>query len=324
MKGIVLAVTRIDEDVQVFERDRIHDLDETDQERLVNLKRNCNGTLSNLMTAAKNHANSAGLSPVSLLDAAASHVAVTVVDIVKMLRTRPATAQEREQSSRLSSTASTSRSPPSRTPTNGSISSPVGNLRLDNLKKGGGSIGSTSSLRDRFSPISENGGRTRGQHGADRSLDSQSSFGTGRRVVETPERYDAVDHRGGGGGGGAYGSRTVDRGHYGRPSNSSSFRYSNRGEDHQEPNGRHYSSSPDGESEGGRGRYASSVGSVDQEVFDSPPGGRIGDDVSLEQGRSDEEMWEELKVCRRRRAESRRDVAGALIVIPPCRLPRCT
>jgi hypothetical protein len=293
MKALILAVSKIDEDVQIYERDRINELDEAEQDRLHALKRNCNGTLSNLMTAAKNHATSSGLSPVSLLDAAASHLTVTVIDIVKMLRTRLATAQEREKCSRMSSSASTTRSTPPRAATNG-ISSPVGNVRLDNLKKGG-SIGSTSSFRDRFSPISEGGGRSRGQHMPERSLDSQSSFGAGRRVVETPDRYDVGGH--GGSGDVGYSSRAINRGHYGRPSGgSSSFRYSNREED-PGLNGRHYSSSPDGESEG-HGLYASSVGSVDQEVFDSPPGGRIGDDVSLEQGRSDEEAWEELKVCR--------------------------
>jgi hypothetical protein len=301
MKALVLAVSKIDEDVQTFERDRINELDDVEQDRLHVLKRNCNGTLNNLMTAAKNHATSSGLSPVSLLDAAASHLTVTVIDISKMLKIRPATAQEREQSSRYSSTASASRSPSTRTPTNG-VSSPVGNPRLGSLKKEG-SIGSTSSFRDRFSPVSESGGRPRPQHGPDRSLDTQSSFSAGRRGG-TPDYFDSGD---------TYGSKRSDnRGHYGRPSGgSSTYRYSNR-EDEPEPNGRRYSSSPDRESESRR-RYASSVGSVDHEVFDSPPGGKLGEDVSLEQGKSDEESWEELKVTSFEPSLDRNDIR--LIVV---------
>jgi hypothetical protein len=45
-------------------------------------------TLSNLVTAAKNHAQSYGLSPVSLLDAAASHVSETVLELARYVGVR--------------------------------------------------------------------------------------------------------------------------------------------------------------------------------------------------------------------------------------------
>jgi predicted nucleic acid-binding Zn-ribbon protein len=47
-------------------------------------------TANNLITATKNHASSHGLSPVSLVDAAASHLTSTVIDLVKVVKLRPA------------------------------------------------------------------------------------------------------------------------------------------------------------------------------------------------------------------------------------------
>ena len=46
-------------------------------------------TANNLITATKNHVSSQGISPVSLVDAAASHLTSTVVDLVKMVKVRP-------------------------------------------------------------------------------------------------------------------------------------------------------------------------------------------------------------------------------------------
>lgn len=94
MRQVVAAVSTIDADVQTAERTSRRSLPEADAERVVQLKGKCNATLSNLVTAAKNHATSAGLSPVSLLDAAASHLSVTVIDLVKILRVRKATMTE--------------------------------------------------------------------------------------------------------------------------------------------------------------------------------------------------------------------------------------
>ncbi|CAI6334672.1 unnamed protein product [Periconia digitata] len=53
------------------------------------LKSRVSATANNLITASKNHASSAGLSPVSLLDAAASHLSTAVIELVKLVRVRP-------------------------------------------------------------------------------------------------------------------------------------------------------------------------------------------------------------------------------------------
>jgi len=53
------------------------------------LKSRVSATANNLITASKNHASSGGLSPVSLLDAAASHLSTAVVELVKHVKVRP-------------------------------------------------------------------------------------------------------------------------------------------------------------------------------------------------------------------------------------------
>ena len=51
-------------------------------------------TANNLITAAKNFAMSKGLSPVSLLDAAASHVSAAIVELVRLVKVRRTPAEE--------------------------------------------------------------------------------------------------------------------------------------------------------------------------------------------------------------------------------------
>jgi hypothetical protein len=58
------------------------------------LKLRVSATANNLITAAKNHAAAQGLSPVSLLDAATSHLTTAVVDLVKICRIRPTPDEE--------------------------------------------------------------------------------------------------------------------------------------------------------------------------------------------------------------------------------------
>ena len=58
------------------------------------LKSRVSATANNLITASKNHASSAGLSPVSLLDAAASHLSTAVVELVKHVKVRPTPEDE--------------------------------------------------------------------------------------------------------------------------------------------------------------------------------------------------------------------------------------
>ncbi|KAI0753047.1 hypothetical protein C8Q80DRAFT_1149566 [Daedaleopsis nitida] len=96
MKGVINAVTAIIEDVRAFERRPQRDRAEVDLEVLQSLRERLDATLSNLVTAAKTHATSAGMAPVSLLDAAASHVSATVTEIGKTIHIRKATKAEQD------------------------------------------------------------------------------------------------------------------------------------------------------------------------------------------------------------------------------------
>jgi hypothetical protein len=118
MKSVVNAVTAIIDDVRTFERRTPRDYSDVDTEvgpeALRALRERAEATLSNLVTATKTHATSAGMSPVSLLDAAASHVSATVTEVGRTLCIRKATKTEQEQSrsshSRKGSAASSRRS----------------------------------------------------------------------------------------------------------------------------------------------------------------------------------------------------------------------
>lgn len=83
MKAIVEAVTEIGEDVKSFEARPNLDVDVS---RLESLKHESTARLNTLMQAARNHAMASGLSPVSLLDAAAGHLTSNVIEIIKLLK----------------------------------------------------------------------------------------------------------------------------------------------------------------------------------------------------------------------------------------------
>ncbi|EGO26492.1 hypothetical protein SERLADRAFT_463619 [Serpula lacrymans var. lacrymans S7.9] len=95
MKAVVTSVTAIIEDVRSYEqRPQRSDID---IENLRSLRERAEATLSNLATASKTHATSSGMSPVSLLDAAASHVSATVTEIGRLISIRKATKSEQEE-----------------------------------------------------------------------------------------------------------------------------------------------------------------------------------------------------------------------------------
>lgn len=58
------------------------------------LKARVMGTANSLITATKQHASAAGLSPVALLDAAASNLTAAVIELVKAVGVRPSSASE--------------------------------------------------------------------------------------------------------------------------------------------------------------------------------------------------------------------------------------
>ena len=61
------------------------------------LKAKVSATANNLVTASKNFAMSKGLSPVSLLDAAASHLTSSVVELIRLVKVRLTPLQELEE-----------------------------------------------------------------------------------------------------------------------------------------------------------------------------------------------------------------------------------
>ncbi|KAI4709747.1 hypothetical protein J4E89_005764 [Alternaria sp. Ai002NY15] len=72
------------------------DLFASPEKQQAKLKSRVSATANNLITATKNHTASGGLSPVSLLDAAASHLSTAVVELVKHVKVRPTPEDELE------------------------------------------------------------------------------------------------------------------------------------------------------------------------------------------------------------------------------------
>ncbi|OXG89950.1 hypothetical protein C345_06146 [Cryptococcus neoformans A2-102-5] len=100
MKAIVEAITSIGEDVKSFEA---HPNLDVDVSRLESLKHESTSRLNNLMQSARNHAMASGLSPVSLLDAAAGHLSANVIEIIKLLKIKRSDKNDlKRSSSRLS------------------------------------------------------------------------------------------------------------------------------------------------------------------------------------------------------------------------------
>lgn len=97
MKAVVNAASAIIDDTRVFERRTPRERADVDPEALKALTERLEATLSNMVAAVKTHASSSGMSPVSLLDAAASHVSATVTELARTVLIRRATRQEQEQ-----------------------------------------------------------------------------------------------------------------------------------------------------------------------------------------------------------------------------------
>lgn len=91
MKSVVVNVRRITQDID--EASPTGDL----AQQQAKLKSRVSATANNLITASKNYASAKGLSPVSLLDAAASHLTAAVVELVRTVKIRPTPAGELEE-----------------------------------------------------------------------------------------------------------------------------------------------------------------------------------------------------------------------------------
>jgi hypothetical protein len=88
MKPVILAMADISRDVEMFESRSAALRADVDAGELAELKDRSTTTLNALTQAAKEFAMSYGLSPISLLDAAASEVAASVVGLFKLLGIR--------------------------------------------------------------------------------------------------------------------------------------------------------------------------------------------------------------------------------------------
>ena len=92
VKTVVIAVRNISHDIGISSPD---DDEQTPQKN--KLRSKISATANNLITASKNFAISNGLSPVSLLDAAASHLTVAVVNLIRIVKIRPTPTEELEE-----------------------------------------------------------------------------------------------------------------------------------------------------------------------------------------------------------------------------------
>ena len=189
MKSVVNAVTNIIEDVKTFERRPQRDRSDVNPDALRSLRDRAEATLSNLVAATKTHATSSGMSPVSLLDAAASHVSLTITEIGRTVCIRKATKSEQDQFSYGALPG------PSGTATSGF--SPV--LRsVEEMKSGHqrkSSQESTSSRLGRFSESpnsSLNHGRTYNDRRRPPSENSSSE-----QTSSPPPIFDTHGHSGG-------------------------------------------------------------------------------------------------------------------------------
>lgn len=91
VKSVVISVRNISLDIGDTQAGN----DEATQQ-LHKLKTKVSATANNLITASKNYALSNGLSPVSLLDAAASHLSASVIELIRIVKMRPTSTEELE------------------------------------------------------------------------------------------------------------------------------------------------------------------------------------------------------------------------------------
>jgi hypothetical protein len=90
MKAVVVSVRRITKDIDGSAQNGEAAM------QYQKLKSRVSSTANNLITASKNFATSAGISPVTLLDAAASHLVAAVVELLRAAKIRATPANELE------------------------------------------------------------------------------------------------------------------------------------------------------------------------------------------------------------------------------------
>ncbi|KAF2095424.1 hypothetical protein NA57DRAFT_59434 [Rhizodiscina lignyota] len=102
MKQVVMNVRNITSSIEDLPRDS--PLESSDDGGSANpakeharAKSRVSATANNLITASKNHAAANGLSPVSLIDAAASHLTTSIIELVKLVKIRPTPEDELDE-----------------------------------------------------------------------------------------------------------------------------------------------------------------------------------------------------------------------------------
>lgn len=83
MKSVVMSVRRITKD---FEASPVND--EQAKQQRKQLKSRVSSTANSLITASKTFATSAGIAPISIIDAAASHLVAAMVDLLRLVKIR--------------------------------------------------------------------------------------------------------------------------------------------------------------------------------------------------------------------------------------------
>ncbi|KFY13383.1 hypothetical protein V492_03311 [Pseudogymnoascus sp. VKM F-4246] len=151
MKNVIICVRNITQDM---------DNSTTNPELAqgqAKLKARVSATANNLITASKNFAAAKGLSPVSLLDAAASHVTTTVVELISTVKIRPTPASELEDDDNETLQPIET---PSYYPTNGdlkeNIAAPFMGMRQSNVSS---MYSPVNSPRDSRAPRSRSGSK---------------------------------------------------------------------------------------------------------------------------------------------------------------------
>ncbi|KAL7908676.1 hypothetical protein GGI35DRAFT_408806 [Trichoderma velutinum] len=92
MKGVVVSVRRITRDLD----ESAPRGSEAAQQQQGKLRARISATANHLITVSKSFAASSGITPISLVDAAASHLTVAIVEILRSAKIRPTPAEELE------------------------------------------------------------------------------------------------------------------------------------------------------------------------------------------------------------------------------------
>jgi len=90
IQDLVKAVRSITGDIEAVGDEKSEEM----SRKRNKLKAKVSATANNVITATKNYAAAQGLSPVSLLDAAASHLTAAVIDLLRNVKIRPTSAIE--------------------------------------------------------------------------------------------------------------------------------------------------------------------------------------------------------------------------------------